>query len=519
MLTSSPVAKAIKQDELSPFASPYERGTCKTEALGSTNRAFGYSPKSPMAFLIERVDVRASNSIERGEASLGKRNLSSLSQISADKKENVASPSSLHKSRQQKLKELDERYKLMSQKLSGGKFQTPPMSNKILPKPETQNEDVDAQIFNSESKVERVLTFQDPNITKTPERSPEKEIKLTASEVINIDIDEPVFTDSTVPQFIPDPETKLAYRAYAARTNNGIFRNYNEDRVSIIQKIYVDNLQQHPTSFFGLFDGHSGAKCVDFLRDNMHQLLTKQKAYRSDKRLALQLAFAESERKFLETAKQTGDNSGSCALVCLLEKEKVIVANVGDSRVVVSMHRGKSAHQITNDHKPEADDEKKRIFQNGGHIFRSKKTALREIVDASGNTTEVMEEIRYGPFRVEPGGLSVSRTIGDWQAKDSSRRGNPKCIIAEPEIFDIDLTVDHDLMVLACDGVFDVLTTKEVVDAAWMIINHNARLKGIKEACRLAAEYIMKLSFDKKSMDNITVIVIAFQPEQYYYTC
>lgn len=218
-------------------------------------------------------------------------------------------------------------------------------------------------------------------------------------------------------------------------------------------------------------------------------------------------------------AKQTGDNSGSCALICLLEKSKIVIGNVGDSRVVLSMHRGKSAHQITNDHKPENDTEKKRIFQNGGHIFRSKKTALREIVDASGKTTEVMEEIRYGPFRVEPGGLSVSRTIGDLQAKDVTRRGNPNCIIAEPEIFDIDLTLEHDFMVLACDGVFDVLTTKEVVDAAWKVLSQNTRQKGIKEASRLAAEYIMKLSFDKKSMDNITVIVIAFQPEHYYYNC
>lgn len=113
----------------------------------------------------------------------------------------------------------------------------------------------------------------------------------------------------------------------------------------------------------------------------------------------------------------------------------------------------------------------------------------------------------------------MSRTIGDLQAKDVTRRGNPNCIIAEPEIFDIDLTLEHDFMVLACDGVFDVLTTKEVVDAAWKVLSQNTRQKGIKEASRLAAEYIMKLSFDKKSMDNITVIVIAFQPEHYYYNC
>lgn len=519
MLTSSPLKKVVNRDRASPFASPYERGSLTKDGYSSARRAIGYSPKSPIAFLVDRVDVRMSNSKCRGEASLGKRTLTELSPVAADKKENMKSPSSLVKSQQQKLKDLDDRYRMMSQRLSDGKFATPPVLIKNEKCQEKENAEVEIHNFDSqyEKKVDRILTYQDQNITmnKTPELSPEQESKFTKSDVINIDIEEPTFADNVESRFQPDPETNLAYRAYAARTNNGIFRNYNEDRVSIIQKIYVDNSQQHPTSFFGLFDGHSGAKCVDYLRDNMHQLLTKQKIYKTNKKKALELAFSECERSFLQIAKQSGDHSGACALVCLLEKEKIIIANVGDSRVVMSQHRGRTALQVTNDHKPEADDEKARIFKHGGHIFRSKKSVLREIVDASGNVTEVMEELRYGPFRVEPGGLSVSRTIGDLPAKDPTKRGNPNCIIAEPEVFDIDLTLEHDLMVIACDGVYDVLTTKEVVDAAWMMVYSNARLKGIKEACRLAAEHIMKLSFDKKSMDNITVIVIAFQPEQY----
>ena len=47
----------------------------------------------------------------------------------------------------------------------------------------------------------------------------------------------------------------------------------------------------------------------------------------------------------------------------------------------------------------------------------------------------------------------------------------------------------------------------------------HAGIVGIPDVTvRAPSEYIMKMSFDKKSMDNITVIVIAFQPEQYYFT-
>lgn len=63
-------------------------------------------------------------------------------------------------------------------------------------------------------------------------------------------------------------------RAYAANTNKGIIWNYNEDRVSIILNILKPHSragEEWPKcSFFGVFDGHGGAACADFLRDNLH---------------------------------------------------------------------------------------------------------------------------------------------------------------------------------------------------------------------------------------------------------
>jgi protein phosphatase 2C family protein 2/3 len=63
-------------------------------------------------------------------------------------------------------------------------------------------------------------------------------------------------------------------RAYAANTNQGIIRDYNEDRVSIILNIMKPQGKKCDVwpkcSFFGVFDGHGGASCADFLRDNLH---------------------------------------------------------------------------------------------------------------------------------------------------------------------------------------------------------------------------------------------------------
>ena len=65
--------------------------------------------------------------------------------------------------------------------------------------------------------------------------------------------------------------------AYAANTNQGIVRNYNEDRVTIILnflKPKEKDIAYWPRcSFFGLYDGHGGSECADFLRDFLHHFV------------------------------------------------------------------------------------------------------------------------------------------------------------------------------------------------------------------------------------------------------
>ena len=69
--------------------------------------------------------------------------------------------------------------------------------------------------------------------------------------------------------------------AYGANTNQGISRNYNEDRVAIILNIMRPKGKQTTgtdvewpkCSFFGVYDGHGGHSCADFLRDYLHQFI------------------------------------------------------------------------------------------------------------------------------------------------------------------------------------------------------------------------------------------------------
>jgi hypothetical protein len=62
--------------------------------------------------------------------------------------------------------------------------------------------------------------------------------------------------------------------SYGVNTNQGQVRNYNEDRVSIILNVIKPPSRKNEdwpkVSFFGIFDGHGGTKCSDFLKENLH---------------------------------------------------------------------------------------------------------------------------------------------------------------------------------------------------------------------------------------------------------
>jgi serine/threonine protein phosphatase PrpC len=82
----------------------------------------------------------------------------------------------------------------------------------------------------------------------------------------------------------------------------------------------------------------------------------------------------------------------------------------------------------------------------------------------------------YGPFRVLPGRLSVSRTFGDIEAKMEKFGGLPGVVTAEPEIsqFTIDET-KHDFIILGCDGIFDRLSSLNVIDSAWSAMSYTIK--------------------------------------------
>ena len=231
--------------------------------------------------------------------------------------------------------------------------------------------------------------------------------------------------------------------------------------------------------------------------------------------------FEKAEKAFMDKiynpqTKELKDKSGSCAIVVLIVQEICYVANVGDSRAVLSCEGGQKVYPLSLDHKPGEDCETKRIRAAGGQIYY--RTTKNEVVQYDENKVDKVQQMTLaGPLRVLPGRLSVARTFGDPEAKIPELGGNPHVVIHSPEVKSFQIKKDHDFIVLGCDGIFDKMSNGDVVMCVWKAAHDNKYHQNVKgqaqdvhKLCGMGVEYILKNSLLRRSLDNVTVVVIGF---------
>jgi protein phosphatase 2C family protein 2/3 len=263
-------------------------------------------------------------------------------------------------------------------------------------------------------------------------------------------------------------------RTFAYLSNLG-GRTKNEDRVSV----ETITTRQCTYQYFAVFDGHGGYLTSNYLSLHLHLVLESFLSEERPPAEALRLSLALLEEK-LRKNPRIGSKSGSCALVCLATGENCWVANVGDSRLLAVGEEG--VVQVTRDHKPEQEAEKARILNNGGEVYR--KLPEGEEVHS-----------RDIPYRVYPGKLSVSRTIGDVHIK----RENSRVVIADPEIFTVALKGLTHLLLLT-DGVYEKLSNSEIA---------NCFLPAARPEDGIRA--VFELAESRRSEDNRSMVAVRFK--------
>jgi hypothetical protein len=120
-------------------------------------------------------------------------------------------------------------------------------------------------------------------------------------------------------------------------------------------------------------------------------------------------------------------------------------------------------------------------------------------------------QIILGPHRVMPGRLSVSRSFGDVEAKHIKFGGNPNVVTAVPDIISFKIDSTMDFIALGCDGIFDQMSDKDVGECFWLTVRDGLKANSLHLQCSLAIDMIIKTSLVRKTLDNVTCVIIAFE--------
>ena len=322
-------------------------------------------------------------------------------------------------------------------------------------------------------------------------------------------------------------------KSYAYNSYKGIVKDYNEDRVVVVSQIQKPQKTIHRTwpkmSYFGVFDGHGGESCSEYLKNNFLDYLIENKNFPHDIKMAITETFDKLEDEFFEKNKQKPkdqiDNSGSCALVAIMTENKIYIGNIGDSRAIMSLNNGAKVKQLSIDHKPNNLKEFERITKNGGKVYidedikedengKLDESKLKFITEKSDfNKYKSEKEVIFRHF---PSHLAVVRSIGDIKVKMPEYGALKGNIIHTPEVFVYDYSPSYDFMVMGCDGIFDDLSNEEIIGAAWHIFKNKAKEKNydLNLLTEDSCDMIIKYAMDVMSSDNLSCIVIGMEGVQ-----
>jgi serine/threonine protein phosphatase PrpC len=237
-------------------------------------------------------------------------------------------------------------------------------------------------------------------------------------------------------------------------------RPYMEDRHLVIPDFHLGY------TLMAVFDGHGGSEVAMHCARRFPQVLKDHMDTFGvfDMRTILIKSFRAVHDSLHES---TPEFCGSTALVVLKHKNHLWVANCGDSRAILNVHD--RVRSLSHDHKPGDVREKRRIEALGGAVI-----AVQGVPRVSGE-------------------LAVSRSIGD-------KRYHP-FVTSEPEVSYYPIAPLNKFIVVATDGLWDVMSNSDVNRWVWNVLVE-------QQSCAKAADSLLQYAYDSRDAeDNITAIV------------
>ncbi|KAG8516718.1 Protein phosphatase 1G [Galemys pyrenaicus] len=263
------------------------------------------------------------------------------------------------------------------------------------------------------------------------------------------------------------------------------------------------------TAMFSVYDGHGGEEVALYCAKYLPDIIKDQKAYKEGKlQKALEDAFLAIDAKLTteEVIKELTQTAGR-PTEDENEKEKVADEDDVDNEEAALLleeatmtieelltRYGQNCHKaldMSYDHKPEDEVELARIKNAGGKVT----------MDGRVN-----------------GGLNLSRAIGDhFYKRNKNLPSEEQMISALPDIKVLTLTDDHEFMVIACDGIWNVMSSQEVIDFIQSKISQRDENGELRLLSSIVEELLDQClapdtSGDGTGCDDMTCIIICFKP-------
>ncbi|CAI0558174.1 unnamed protein product [Linum tenue] len=233
------------------------------------------------------------------------------------------------------------------------------------------------------------------------------------------------------------------------------------------QRILGDGVTTY--SVFGLFDGHNGCAAAIYTKENLLNNVISaipQDLNREEWLAALPRALVAGFVKTDKDFQVRGQPSGTTVTFVIIEGWVVTVASVGDSRCILESAEG-DLYYLSADHRLDCNEEERnRITASGGEVGRLN----------TGGGAEI------GPLRCWPGGLCLSRSIGDLDVGEY--------IVPVPYVKQVKLSTGGGRLIIASDGVWDAVSAETALDccrgmppdaAASQIVKEAVHPKGIRD--------------------------------------
>lgn len=221
----------------------------------------------------------------------------------------------------------------------------------------------------------------------------------------------------------------------------------------------------HELGLFAIYDGHMGDSVPAYLQKHLFSNILREENFWTDPHGSISKAYERTDQAILSHSRDLGRGGSTAVTAILINGRKLLIANVGDSRAVLS--RGGQAIQMTIDHEPNR--ERGSIENKGGFVS-----------NIPGDVPRVN------------GQLAVSRAFGDKSLKSHLR--------SDPDIRHTDIDPNCEILILASDGLWKVMDNQEAVDIA----------RKIKDPQK-AAKHLTAEALRRESKDDISCVVVRFK--------